>query len=108
MRLRDPFGSSRTRPRSMASGTEATTSRSCCSATQRSRKASTSGKFRPVSTWRRGNGTRAGANALRARYDSTTESLPPENSRHGRCISAATSRMIAMLSASSARSVGRA
>ena len=47
---------------------------------------------------------RAGANALRASTLITTESLPPENSRQGRCISAATSRMMWMLSASRARS----
>ena len=51
-----------------------------------------------------GNGIRAGAKALRATWSITIESLPPENSRHGRCISAATSRKMWMLSASRVRS----
>src|SRR6188508_3208968 len=50
-----------------------------------------------------GNGMRAGAKALRAMWSITIESLPPENRRHGRCISAATSRKMWMLSASRAR-----
>ena len=55
-----------------------------------------------VSTCSSGNGMRAGQNALRARCSITMESLPPENSSTGRSNSAATSRMMWMLSASSA------
>ena len=62
------------------------------------------GKLSPVSTCMIGNGIRAGAKALRAMWSITIESLPPENSRHGRCISAATSRKMWMLSASRVRS----
>src|SRR5262245_19385931 len=50
-----------------------------------------------------GNGIGAGANALRAIASITVESLPPEKSRHGRAISAATSRKMKMLSASRLR-----
>src|SRR6185295_15145374 len=50
-----------------------------------------------------GNGIGAGANALRASASMTVESLPPEKSRHGRAISAATSRKMKMLSASRLR-----
>jgi hypothetical protein len=39
-----------------------------------------------------GNGMRAGANAFFASASITVESLPPENRRQGRAISAATSR----------------
>ena len=56
-RLRDsPV--SRTRPSSIASCTEATTSRQPTSATRRSRNASTSGKSWPVATCSSGNGQR--------------------------------------------------
>src|SRR5215213_4009496 len=49
-----------------------------------------------------GNGIGAGANAFLASASMTVESLPPENSRHGRRISATTSRKMKMLSASRA------
>ena len=48
-----------------------------------------------------GNGTGAGANALRARCSISTESLPPENSITGFSNSATTSRMMWTDSASS-------
>ena len=63
----------------------------------------TSGKLCPVSTCITGNGIGAGANALTASCSMTTESLPPENSSTGRSNSAATSRMMWIASASSAR-----
>src|SRR4026209_2072921 len=50
-----------------------------------------------------GNGIRAGATAFLAMASMTLESLPPEKSRHGRDISAATSRKMKMLSASRLR-----
>jgi hypothetical protein len=50
-----------------------------------------------------GNGIGAGAKALRAIASMTVESLPPEKSRHGRAISAATSRKMKTLSASRLR-----
>src|SRR5215213_5021959 len=54
-----------------------------------------------------GNGIGAGAKAFLASASITVESLPPEKRRHGRCISAATSRKMKMLSASRARRCGR-
>ena len=63
----------------------------------------TSGKLWPVSTCMTGNGSRAGPNAFSARRSMTIESLPPENSITGRSNSAATSRMMWIDSASSAR-----
>src|SRR5256885_5853666 len=50
-----------------------------------------------------GNGIGPGAKAFRARASRTVESLPPEKSRHGRRISATTSRKMKMLSDSRAR-----
>jgi hypothetical protein len=47
-----------------------------------------------VSTCITGSGTGAGQNAFTARWSITTESLPPENSRPGRSMVAATSRMM--------------
>ncbi len=91
---------STTRPASMSSCTLATTSRTPCSATNRSRVEMTSSKLCPVSTCMTGNGRRPGAKALIARCSMTIESLPPENSRTGRSNSAATSRMMWMASAS--------
>ncbi len=104
IRLREPFGSSRTNPRSIASCTDATTSWTPKRSTSESRNASTSGKLCPVSTCITGNGTGEGQNALAARCSITAESLPPEKSRHGRSISAATSRMMWIASDSSTRS----
>ena len=68
-----------------------------------SRNSITSAKLWPVSTCITGNGTRAGAKAFTARWSITIESLPPENSSAGRSNSAATSRMMWIASASSAR-----
>ena len=104
-RLREARGpvSSTTRPRSIESCTEATTSSTPSSSTRRSRNAITSGKLCPVSTCMTGNGTPAGRNAFSARRSSTIESLPPQNSSTGRSSSAATSRMRWMASASSVR-----
>ena len=87
-------------PSSMESWTEATTSRAPARSIRRSRKSITSGKLWPVSTCMTGNGIFAGANARMASSSMTTESLPPEKSRHGRSNSAATSRMMWMPSAS--------
>ncbi len=103
-RLREARGpvSSTTRPLSIDSCTEATTSRSPSSATRRSRNSITSGKLWPVSTCMSGNGKRPGRNAFSASRSSTIESLPPENSSTGRSSSAATSRMMWIASASSA------
>src|SRR5579875_1621597 len=103
-RLREARGprSSTARPRSIDSCTEPISSRSPSRATVRSRKASTSGKLRPVSICRMGNGNRAGRNAFAARRNRTAESFPPENSSTGRAHSAAVSRRMKMASASSA------
>lgn len=102
MRLRVPSGDSRTSPRASASGTLATTRCSPSSATRRSRYSMTSGKLCPVSTCITGKGMFAGANAFWASRSITMESLPPEKSSTGRSISATTSRITKMLSASSA------
>jgi len=59
--------------------------------------------FQVVSMCMNGNGTRAGANALIASRASTELSLPIEYSITGFSNSAATSRMMWMLSASSWR-----
>ena len=75
--------SSVTRPASMDSCTEATTSRTPSSATRRSRNSSTSGKLCPVSTCMTGNGILAGQKAFSASASMTMESLPPENSSAG-------------------------
>ena len=88
----------------MASCTEATTSLSPRRSAHSSRNSRIESKLSPVSTCMTGNGMRAGANALRAMCSMTMESLPPENSRQGFCISAATSRKMWMLSASRLRS----
>ena len=63
----------------------------------------TSGKLWPVSTCMTGNGSPAGQKAFWARRSSTAESLPPENSSTPRSSSAATSRIMWIASASSAR-----
>src|SRR5882757_6120551 len=88
-------------PWSISSWTEATSSRSPYSSTTLSRNSITSGKLCPVSTCMIGNGTGAGANALRASCSISTESLPPEKSITGCSNSAATSRMMNIDSASS-------
>ncbi len=62
----------------------------------------TSSKLCPVSMCISGNGAGAGQNALRARWNITTESLPPENSIAGRSNAAATSRKMCTDSASRA------
>lgn len=102
IRLRIPSPDSRTSPLASASGTLATTSCSPSSATRWSRYSRTSGKLCPVSTCMTGNGMLAGANAFWASRSITIESLPPEKSSTGRSISATTSRITKMLSASSA------
>src|SRR6185295_6463246 len=56
--------------------------------------------FQPVSMCSSGKGMRPGKNALRARCSSTEESLPMEYMSSGLANSAATSRMMWMLSAS--------
>jgi hypothetical protein len=99
-----PSGSSRTRPRSIASGTLATISWTPSSTTRRSRYCSTSGKLCPVSTCITGNGSRAGQKAFSASRSMVIESLPPLNSSTGRSSSATTSRMMWMDSVSSASS----
>ncbi|MCY1413219.1 hypothetical protein D9M71_286460 [compost metagenome] len=71
------------------------------SATILSRKAYISWNFQRVSTCITGNGSLPGKNALRARCSITAESLPMEYSITGLSNSAATSRMMWMLSASS-------
>src|SRR5690606_29904804 len=71
------------------------------SATILSRKRYISWNFQRVSTCMTGNGSRPGKNALRARCSITAESLPMEYSITGLSNSAATSRMMWMLSASS-------
>ena len=93
-RLRDARGpvSSTTRPLSIDSCTDATTSRSPSSATRRSRYSIASGKLCPVSTCMIGNGNLPGRNAFSASRSRTIESLPPEKSSTGRSSSAATSR----------------
>src|SRR5215218_3441738 len=103
-RLREARGpvSSTTRPRSIDSWTEATTSCSPSSATRRSRKAITSGKLCPVSTCMSGKGNRPGRNAFSARRSRPLDSFPPLKSRTGFSSSAATSRMTWIASASSA------
>ena len=93
--------SSATRPASIDSCTDATTSRSPSSATRRSRNSITSGKLWPVSTCMSGKGKRPGRNAFSARRSSTIESLPPLNSSTGLASSAATSRMTWIASDSS-------
>ena len=103
MRLARGPVSSVTWPWSMASWTEATTSRAPASATRRSRNSMTSGKLWPVSTCITGKGSWPGQNAFSASRSMTIESLPPENSITGRSNSAATSRMMWIDSASSAR-----
>jgi len=92
--------SSTTRPSSMDSWTEATTSCTPASASRRSRYSSTSVKLCPVSTCMTGKGILAGQNARSARASMTIESLPPENSSTGRSNSAATSRIMWIDSAS--------
>ena len=74
----------RTRPRSIASWTDATISCRPSSSTRWSRNSSTSGKLWPVSTCSTGNGIAAGQNAFSASRSMTMESLPPENSSTGR------------------------
>ncbi|CAI8871170.1 hypothetical protein EMIT0194MI4_30043 [Pseudomonas sp. IT-194MI4] len=71
------------------------------SSTMRSRNAYISLNFHWVSTCITGNGSLPGKNALRARCSITAESLPTEYSITGLSNSAATSRMMWMLSASS-------
>ncbi|MNO71401.1 hypothetical protein D3C76_623170 [compost metagenome] len=71
------------------------------SSTILSRKLYISWNFQRVSTCMTGNGSLPGKNALRARCSITAESLPIEYSITGLSNSAATSRMIWMLSASS-------
>ena len=104
LRLAQRPVSSATRPASIDSWTEATTSRTPVSATRRSRYSITSGKLCPVSTCMTGKGILAGENARSASASMTIESLPPENSSTGRSNSAATSRMMWMDSASSTSS----
>ena len=101
MRLRLVLPSSTMTPFLMASSTLATTRRTPRRLTQESRQESTSGKSKPVSTWRTGNGIFAGKNAFSARRNMTMESLPPENIRTGFSNSAATSRKMWIDSASS-------
>ena len=74
--------SSTTRPWSIDSWTEATTSFTPSSATRRSRNSSTSSKLWPVSMCITGNGMRAGQNAFSARRSMTIESLPPREQQH--------------------------
>src|SRR5689334_15088024 len=82
----------RTVPFLIESSTEPTIRRSPSSATRASRKAITSSKLWPVSMCTSGKGNLPGRKAFSARRSSTTESLPPENSRAGFAHSAATSR----------------
>lgn len=89
-------------PLARASGTLATIRCRPSSATRWSRYSRTSGKLCPVSTCMTGKGMLAGANAFWANRSMTMESLPPEKSSTGRSISATTSRITKMLSASSA------
>ncbi len=100
MTARGPV-SSRTRPLSIDSCTDATIRATSNWATVWSRNSITSSKLCPVSTCITGNGMRAGQKARWARWSMTTESLPPENSSTGRAHSAATSRMIVIASSSS-------
>ena len=93
---------SATRPASMSSVTQPTSSRAPLRSTVASRKAITSSKLCPVSTCNTGNGGAAGQNAFAARCSMTAESLPPENSSTGRSKVAATSRKMCTDSASSA------
>jgi hypothetical protein len=65
------------------SSTEPTIRRSPSSATRASRKEMTSSKLWPVSMCTSGKGNLPGRKAFSARRSSTTESLPPENSRAG-------------------------
>ena len=68
-----------------------------------SRKVIISANLYVVSTWSSGNGIGPGWNAFCASRSSTDESLPIEYSMTGRWNSAATSRRMWMLSASSVR-----
>ena len=95
--------SSTVRPASMSSCTLATTRRTPSAAVMSSRNWMISSKLWPVSRCITGKGTRAGANAFTARCSMTIESLPPEKRSVGRSNSAATSRMMWIASASSAR-----
>ena len=103
-RLRLVLPSSTTTPLAIASSTEATTSRTPSRLTQLSRQLSTSGKSKPVSTCRTGNGIFAGKNAFSASRIITMESLPPENISTGFSNSAATSRKMWIDSASNSSS----
>ena len=100
-RLRDsPV--SRTRPASIASCTEATTSRRRPRPRAGRGTRAPRGSRGPVAICSSGNGSGAGANAFSASRSSTAESLPPLNSSAGRSRSAATSRMMWIASDSSA------
>ncbi len=92
---------STTLPRAIESSTLRTIRVSPSSAARASRKAITSSKLCPVSMCISGKGKRPGRNAFSARRSSTTESLPPENSRTGFSLSAATSRRMNIASDSS-------
>lgn len=92
---------STTLPRLIESSTLRTIRVSPSSAARASRKAMTSSKLWPVSMCISGNGKRPGRKAFSARRNSTTESLPPENSSTGFSLSAATSRRMKMASDSS-------
>ena len=73
-----------------------------CSRAYRSRNSIIARNFQVVSTCSSGNGRRPGWNAFCASRSMTAESLPMLYSITGRSNSAATSRMMWMLSASSA------
>ena len=90
-----PSRDRRTRPASIDCCTDATTRRAPSSATRRvaERRAprGSCGRCRRAS---RGTGSGRARNAFAARWSTTTESLPPENSTTGLRSSAATSRMM--------------